>query len=352
MNLDDERTITTYDPSGMGQRLSQLAEQCGNAWDEGGSLPLPQDYGDVDHIVVAGMGGSAVMGDLLRDLAAYEGASPVSTCRDYRLPSGVGERSLVIASSYSGETEETLSCFTEALQRGAKVLTVAHGGHLMLRSEESRIPILPVPAVGEPRTALAYTFIASLAILCRLGLMKDKSHDVQEAVRASQDRLASWKPSSATADNEAKQIALDLQSKVIAVYGSGLLAGVAHRWKTQFNENSKTWSFAEVFPELDHNSVEGYSSAAELKDKMFVILLKSNRYDPRITRRYDVTQAALDEKGVPNRLVQAQEPNALADMLTTTFLGDFTSYYLALLNRTDPSETPILAGIKASLSQT
>ena len=332
----------------MGGRLAQFPPHCRRAWDDGASLAAPPSYRGVRGLVVAGVGGSAVMGDLLGDLSAHQRSLPITTCRGYRLPINVDDNTLVIASSYSGETEEVLSCFEEAVQRGAKVLSITHGSTLKARSEELGMPVLSVPVQGPPRTALAYTFVASLSLLSRLGLVDAKADDLEEAAGVMERLLASWSTTRPTADNEAKQVAADLQGKVVAVYGSGLLSGVAYRWKTQLNENAKTWAFAETLPELDHNSVEGYSSA-ELRGRLFVILLKSAFTDGGMARRYELTQGLLDDSGVPNRLIEGRGPSPLADILATTLLGDCVSFYLAMLNRTDPSMTPAIDRVKASL---
>ena len=335
----------------MRDRLARYPGYCLRAWGDGASLTVPPGCRDVSTVIVAGMGGSAVMGDLLRDLAAHEGSLPISTCRGYGLPSNVGRDALVIVSSYSGDTEEALSCFEQALQEGAKVVAVTRGGTLKTRSDELGIPVLEVPVAGEPRTALAYTFVASLSLLSGLGLVQARSDDLHDAVRVMNEILPSWDISSPTVDNEAKQIAADLQGRIVGVYGSGLVSGVAYRWKTQLNENAKSWAFAEDLPELNHNSVEGYS-AEEFIGKVFVVLLRSAFTDERIVRRYKLTQDLLERSGVPCRPVQGRGSSPLADILETTLLGDFTSFYLAMLNRTDPSQTPALERVKASLGST
>ena len=348
MTLDSESTYERYDPSGMRDRLARFPEYCLSAWGDAASLAVPSGYRDASSLIVAGMGGSAVMGDLLGDLAAHEGSVPVSTCRGYGLPSYVGRESLVIVSSYSGDTEEALSCFEQAVQEGAMVVAVTRGGKLKARSDELGIPVLEVPVAGEPRTALPYTFVASLSLLSSLGLVQAKADDLEGAVRAMNEILPSWDVSSPTVDNEAKQIATDLQGRIVGVYGSGLVSGVAYRWKTQLNENAKAWAFAEDLPELNHNSVEGYSAEGFI-GKVFVVLLRSAFTDERIVRRYKLTQDLLERSGVPCRLIRGRGSSPLADILETTLLGDFTSFYLAMLNRTDPSQTPALERVKASL---
>ena len=351
MDLDDPKTYQHLDLSDMHQRITGLPQQCRQAWEKALSLPMPQEHRQVNRVVVAGMGGSAIGGDLIADLASLEEALPITTIRDYRIPSWVDSKTLVIVSSYSGETEETLSAFMEALHRGARIIAITKGGQLQAEAEAKEIPLLTVDFEGEPRAALGYSFIAPLGILTHLGLVKDKSQELEEVLHALEEEVSLWSKANATRHNMAKQVALEMQGRMVVIYGAGILSSAARRWKTQLNENSKSWAFAEELPELNHNSVVGYSVPGFMKEGAFVVLLQSAYCHPKTKRRYRVTNEILDRAGVKHRTIEAQGKSPLAHMLTTVLLGDYVSYYLALLNGIDPSPVEVIDYLKQRLAE-
>lgn len=335
----------------MAERIAGLGRQCRQAWEEGQAWDPPPSYRDVESVLIVGMGGSAIGGELLGDLATWEGALPVTVCRDYSLPPGVGPGTLVVACSYSGNTEETLSAYHEARQRGARVMAVTGGGALTSLAREHGAPLLPVGYRGEPRSALGYSFFLPLAVLCRLGLLKDKSAHVQEAVGLMERLATALVPTVPEAENLAKDMALALQGRLVTVYGAGFLLGVGRRWKTQINENAKAWALFEVLPEANHNAAAGYGLPPWVRQQVHAVFLHSRFLPARVSRRYAVTQELLARKGVPARQVDGVGDTPLAHMLTTLLLGDFTSYYLAMLNRVDPSPVPEIDLLKERLAE-
>ncbi|MBI4298388.1 MAG: bifunctional phosphoglucose/phosphomannose isomerase [Chloroflexi bacterium] len=351
MVLDDSQIYQRLDPSDMHQRIADLPIQCCHAWEMGLRLPLPEEYSQVNRIVTVGMGGSAIGGDLIAGLASLEEAPSITPVRDYLLPNWVGPQTLVVVSSYSGDTEETLSAFMEALDRGAKIVAITRGGQLQLHAERGKIPLLKIDFHGEPRAAVGYSFLAPLGILSKLRFMKDKSMDLGEAVQVVKEKAAVWSKDNATRHNLAKQIAQELQGRMVVVYGASIMSGVARRWKTQFNENSKSWAFAEELPELNHNSVVGYPLPEAVKERAFVLLLQSSYSHPRTNLRYRVTQEILTRVGVRHQTIEAHGNSALAQMLSTILLGDFISYYLSILNGVDPSPVEVIGYLKERLSE-
>ncbi len=349
MTLDNPQTYRRLDPSGMEGRIANLPRQCRRAWQQASSLETPQSYRQVERIVVAGMGGSAIAGDLVADLASLEKAPPITSCRDYTLPSWVDSQTLVVVSSYSGETEEALSAFKEAVKAEAKIVATTQGGRLKELAETEGFPVLGMENSGEPRSALGYGLIGLLGLLSNLGLVEDKSKDVEEAAKTLEESLTIWGRATPTEKNEAKQLALELHGRLVVVYGAGLLASVARRWKTQFNENAKSWAFFEILPELDHNAVEGYAFPELIGNNAFVVLLISSYSHPRTELRYRFTQEALDKASVKQRVIKSLGENPLSQILSTILLGDFASYYLALLNGVDPSSTEVISYLKKRL---
>ena len=253
-NLDRPEVYASFDPSGLRDRLRALPQQCRAAWRQS-QAPLPADLtGDYDKVVIGGMGGSAIAGDLVADLAALQRTVPVVVVRSFHLPFTLDRRSLFISCSYSGNTRETLSLFRQAIADGAQVLAVTAGGTLAQEAQERNIPVLPVDAPGEPRSAVGYNLILLLGALNRSGLVSVSDDEAQAAVAGLELQLSRIGEEVPTPDNPAKLLARELLDKLVVVYGGGIFSGVARRWKAQLNENAKAWAFYENIPESLHNS--------------------------------------------------------------------------------------------------
>jgi glucose/mannose-6-phosphate isomerase len=276
---------------------------------------------------------------------------PLIVNRDYSIPAFIGPDSLVIASSYSGNTEETLITSADALKAGAKIVAVTTGGELAQWAEQNRLPLVSFSYKAQPRAALGYSFSLVLGILARLGWVSDKSQDMDEAIavmKAWQTEICETVPA---AKNKAKQIAQWLWGCLPVVYGAGYLSEIARRWKGQFNENAKSWGFFEQMPELDHNAVMGYVSPSALRDRMRVILLRSSLDHPRNQRKFEVTEDILKRQGVSTQLVEARGQSALAQMLSVVHLGDYVSYYLAMLYQNDPTPVDTITYLKEQMAK-
>ncbi len=351
INLDNWKLFQKIDPDDMLGRIAELPQQCRDAWRNVQGFELPPEYRQANKIVILGMGGSAIGGDLLRVLAEPECALPIVTNRDYTVPAFVNAQTLVIASSYSGNTEETLSAFAQARERGAKLLAVTTDGELARRARELGAPLLTFSYKSQPRAALGYSLVSLIGVVQKLGFIGDRAADLEEAVavmEALQEEIGAAIP---TAENPAKQLAERLRGCLPVVYGAGYLSEVAHRWKTQFNENAKAWSFFEQMPELNHNAVVGYQFPQELADKVAVVMLTSSLDHPRHRVRFRVTREILDRRGVACEMVSARGQSPLAQMLSAIHFGDYVSYYLALLYEVDPSPVEIIGYLKERLAQ-
>lgn len=349
--LDDPGRLRALDPGDMLGRIGETAMQVRTAWEEARRLKLPPDYRDVQHLVILGMGGSAIGGELLRTLTYAEARLPVIICREYDLPGFAGPHSLVIGVSYSGNTEETLSAFQQARQRGCRLLAITSGGELARLAEQYGAPLYQFSYKAQPRAAMGYLFVPLLAVAERLGMIGSQEQSVQEAAQVVEqlsDELAADVP---TARNPAKQLAGRLHGRLPVIYGAGILSEVARRWKGQFNENSKSYAAYDVFPELNHNAVVGYQNPADLAEAIFVVLLVSSHYHPRTLRRIEVTEELLHRRGIPFERVVARGRSALAQLFSSIVAGDYTSYYLAILYATDPSPVEPIDYLKQRLAQ-
>lgn len=348
--LDDPQTYDTLDPQGMGRHLARLPQQCRLAYQKALDFPLTASFFAVRRAVISGMGGSAIGGDLVQSLAELEGRR-VDVYRDYALPFPMGAATLFVASSYSGMTEETLSAFRQALDSPAQKLAITTGGKLKEVAEANGVPVFPIEYEAPPRAAIAHSFFSLLGLLQKMGLLGDKREDIVETVKMLEKLYGQLGPESPLARNPAKQLATRLAGHVVVIYGAGLLAPVARRWKTQINENSKTWAFYDVFPELNHNSVLGYRFPAELAPRVFVVMLRSNSVHPRIMARYGVTGEVLDKAGVAHQTVDGEGASPLSQMMSLLYLGDYVSYFLAVLQHTDPTPVDAIDYLKKRLRE-
>ena len=351
-NLDNAAIYKKLDTSGLGGRIASLAQQCEDAWAEAKGWKIPTSYADVDHVVIQGMGGSAIAGDLLSDLASLEKSPQISVWRDYGLPTYVNDRTLFIASSYSGDTEETLDGFERAMLAKAKIAAVTSGGKVLAIAKSKRLPVFQIKYKGEPRTSLGYSFMPLISLACKTGLIKDKSKDVAEAIVLLQRGNKELAPQVPTIKNAAKRLAQDIQEHIVAVYGSGFLSNAARRFKGQINENSKGWAFYDLLPELDHNSIVGYQfPKATSKENVRVIMLSSPDLNKRTLLRYEITRKIIAQSGGKGTILTAKGNSPLAQMLNLIQLGDYTSYYLAILYGIDPAPVKVIDFLKGELAK-
>ncbi len=334
----------------MGGRIAALSQQCRDAWVKALAFPLPDSYRQVERVLVLGMGGSAIGGDLLAGLQAMAGELPVDVPRGYGGQQPEDERTLVVASSYSGNTEETLNAFEIAWKPGVKAVACTTGGALANLCRVKGVPVFPVECEGEARSAVGYSLFSLLGFVQRLGLASDRSKDVAEAIGEMNDLAREIVPDAPESRNPAKQLAVTALGKIVVVYAAQHLAAVARRWKTQIAENAKTWAFFELLPELNHNSVEGFRFPQGAADDFLIVMLRSGLYHHRITAR-DLTGELLKEEGIRYAALDARGKGPLGQIMTSILFGDYVSYYLAVLNGVDPSLSPNLDRLKSRLSE-
>jgi len=341
--------IRAADPGDMLGRIKELAQQIRDAWAILGKAALPPAYGDVRNITVAGMGGSAIGGDLAAALLADELKVPMAVHRDYGLPAYIGRDSLVIASSYSGNTEETLASFEQARKRGAKVLVLTTGGKLADLARASNYPVVTFSYKAQPRAALGYSLGLVLGVLTKLSFVRDLTADIDAAL-ADLAKIEERVHEGART-NDAKKMALELFGRVIVAYGAGVMGVMARRVKGQWNENAKNWSAFDVMSELNHNAVVGFPHPPIAKEALTVLLLRSDRDNPRHKLRFEVTRELLDRAGVPHKTLQFAGQNMLSEVLQMVYYTDYVSFYVALLNGADPSPVKSIDYLKDRLAK-
>jgi len=351
INLDNPQVYKQYDPQDMLTHIHNVPELCRQAWQMAAPFALPPDYSRINKVVVLGMGGSAIGGDLVASFVAAEANIHIFVQRGYDLPAFVDDETLIIASSYSGMTEETLSAFRQALNTNSKKLVITTGGKIKELAQEKSVPVFIFSYKAQPRAALPFSFLPILNFLQRLGFVSDKSADFSEMVDVLEQLSSEINESIPFSQNKAKQLAQELYGKLAVIYGAGITTEVAHRWKTQINENSKAWSFHEAFSELNHNAVVGYQFPPELASKIQVVMLQSSHLPPPILRRYRITSQILEKANVNFSLIEGSGKSPLAQIMNLVLFGDYVSYYLAILNKTDPTPVETIDFLKGELSK-
>lgn len=302
---------------------------------------------DIDNVVLAGMGGSA-LGALLTTTWPNHKV-PFVICRDYDIPPFVGPRTLFIASSYSGNTEETLSALEQAESSGAVIAVISAGGKLGERAKQKEYPLAALPAGMQPRYAALYNFKAVISILQASGAYS-KSIDDELSVAAAHIKAAmdDWRPDIASSKNRAKQIALDLIGKSPVIYASPAMFPAAYKWKISINENAKNVAWCNQIPEFNHNEFIGWSSHP-IEKPYAVVDLRSSYDHERIQKRFDVSARMLSGKRPMPITIEAVGDSPLQHLLWLVALGDFVSLYMALLNGIDPTPVELIEKFKTTL---
>lgn len=351
IDLDDRQALSRVDRDDMRNLLLEFPEQVARARALETELP---SFDAIEAIAVCGMGGSAIGGDFLSTyLERQDVTKPITVVRNYRLPPSVNEKTLVMAVSYSGNTEETLSCAREALSRKSPLVAVTSDGELaeLLREHDARIVL--IPGGMPPRTALGYLFVPLLEIL-EPHLSANLGGELEEAVGLLQT-LAQRYADAPEEENEAKRLARAFHERIPVVYGSDRLTDVvARRWKTQINENAKAPAYYDALPELHHNEIMSWNRNEEgraLSRRFVHILLRDRDEHPQIERRFRISREILKHHGREVREVHSEGEGLLARLFSLAHLGDWASYYLAMLYEVDPTPVELIEELKRRLAE-
>lgn len=348
--LDDTEKIHAIDKSGMINFCIDAPKHYGKAAELASKIkcknPIP------NNIIVAGMGGSAIGGEMLKDWSRNKLIVPLEVCREYRLPEYADEKTLVLVSSYSGDTEETLSAFLDALKRECMIFCVTSGGEVLKAAKKHKVPYVEVPGGMPPRAALPYMLIPMMIYLEKAGLVTGVTEEIKEAISVIEEIVKQNGPEVKQSESFAKNTAHFFWESAPVIYGWGPYRSVAQRFKQQLNENSKSPAKWEYFPELNHNEIVGWSGKGEQCKWFSIVFIRDPDGEPfEIECRIDITKSIIQSAGLVTFDLNVQGKSTLAKMLSTVVLGDFISVYFAVERNADPTPVKVIDLLKDTLKE-
>lgn len=353
--LDDLKAIKKLDQSSVLESTGFLPDQIEQAWQEIFELKIPlKRLRKVKNILVAGMGGSGLGARIIDSLNFEVLGLPLEIINGYHLPAYTDKNSLVIISSYSGNTEETLNCYREAVKKKAKLFLISTGGELKRLAQTGKHPAYIFEPTynpsGQPRLGLGYSISSQLALLARLGFIRLAEAQIGETVKHLKELRKKFVPSAKASQNDPKKIAGLLQGKLPVFVSSEHLEGSAHAFKNFLNENSKTFSVEFGLPELNHHLLEGLAFPQENKNLLKMVFLESTLYDPEIKARFKITKKVVEKNKIESISIEMVGRTRLIQVFDSLYLGGFVSGYLAILNGLDPAPIPWVDFFKKELA--
>lgn len=345
--------IKKLDKSGMLEFLLDFPLQCKIAQELGNKAKILFEKKEFNKIVFAGMGGSAIGADLIRSYLYFGCNIPILVLREYSLPAYIDKSSLVFVSSYSGDTEETLSAYNEAKGKTNAIIAISSGGTLKEYAQRDNITFIEIPKGLPPRCAIGYLSIIPLCLLIRLGLIKDASISINQMIETLERlRDKSLLPRIGQRDNMAKYIASRLYNKFVVTYSGSINFDVcAVRLRSQLAENAKVLSSSHFFPEMNHNEIVGWENPRKLFKNFVVLVLRDRDIHLRLARRMDITDKIIKDQGIELIEIWSQGEDLLSRIFSLIYIGDFISYYLAILYGIDPTPVERVTYLKKQLAQ-
>jgi len=347
------KTIKGIDKSDMLGLLLGFPLQCKAAEEMAARAEIKLEKRDFEKIIFVGLGASAAGGDLIRSYLYLENNRVISVFREYVLPSYVDAKSLVFTLSYSGNTEETLSAYAQAKKNGASIVAISSGGKLKEQALKDNVSFVQIPQGLPPRFALGYLSIIPLCILARFGLIDSVLLQIKETIALLEDlKNQSLGPRIQAKDNIAKQAALRLWNKFAVIYSSSVHFDIcARRLRSQLAENAKTLSSTQVFPDINHNEIMGWQNPRKLLKNFVVLMLRDSSMHPRVAKSMDITRQIVGEEGVQSLEIYSRGRGLLSRIFSLIYIGDFISFYLAILYSTDPMPIERIDYLKKKLAQ-
>lgn len=347
--LDRREEIEKIDRGGMLRNVEQFPEMLLQALAQDFVLPKIRN---ISQILILGVGGSAIAGDIVSDFLSGKLEIPILVNRSYFLPAFVGKGTLIFALSYSGNTEEVLFGLREAEKREAAVVAIASGGKLKEVAESKGFPFLLLPSGYQPRAALPYLLVKLLVSLEKLGFVQEVSREISSAAAFLQRLREEYGMQRPVRNNLVKQLAKKTLDKIPIIFGSaGTTAAAALRWKTQFSENSKTTALLNIFPELNHNEIVNLSGLKREEHNFIWLVLRDDGDHERVKKRIEITKSLIGRQLGGANEVFSQGKSLLTRILSLILFGDYLSVYLAILRGVDPTPVEIITRLKKELTR-
>lgn len=341
--LDDIPALKEIDKGDALGVLEGLPDACEAALKVADALEL--DYSKPSRVIITGMGGSAIGGDLMRDWLKKDVLAPIETYRGFQLPVYAGRKTLVIAASYSGNTRETLSALKDAISRRCMCVAITSGGKMLKLAKEKGVPYIQLPGGYMPRFAISYLLLSMAEVFYKVGLIEkhDEIHATIGLLKELRDRL---KADVRTDKNPAKLLASQIDGKIPIIYTFGPFKAAAKRLKAEFNENAKIPAFWGFFPEISHNEIEGWAS--DLSKNFFVIFIRDKGETAGTRGEIEATKGIVERKAGVGEL-HARGDTKLEKILSLVYIGDYVSVYLALTQGKDPTPVGTIQELKGKL---
>jgi glucose/mannose-6-phosphate isomerase len=353
--LDDRAQLLAIDSKQALASIEQLASQIQEAWTTAKALTIPAPKAKIQQVVVAGMGGSILGTHVIQTVFKEELRVPIIIAPDYTVPHFVNEHTLVVASSYSGSTEETLAAVQDAQKKGAQIVGITSGGKLAEWLNENNYPCLQFPTTynpsNSPRMALGYSIFGQMALLSKTGILNLDDSMYQEVLDIIAAVHLDCSVSIEQGVNQAKLLAFEMLHRLPIVTVAEHLEGAAHVFANQINENAKTYSEFRVVPELNHHLMEGLQFPDSNRDNLLFVMVTSGLYEKSNQRRMELTQQVMDENDVHSIAVTLKGETKLSQAFELITISAYASYYLAMLNNQDPVPNPWVDWFKAELKK-
>jgi glucose/mannose-6-phosphate isomerase len=353
-----EAEIKKFDPSDMRKLIADFPQQVRKAVEIGNNFSCPLNVASIRNIVVSGLGGSAIGGDILRGYTSGTLQIPLIVNRHYYLPGFVDEHTLVITASYSGNTEETLAVHRDAMKKKAKIVCISSNGEISLRAGKFRQPLISIPGGLPPRAALGYSFFPTLILMSKLKLISSPDKEILETISLL-ERKSKLYNSASGRKNPALELARKLSGKLPIIYSAADRFDVVNlRWRGQLSENAKMLAYGNVYPEMNHNELVGWSKTFQggnvqtpHMNDMAVVYLRDKQDHKRVQMRMDITKKIIGKCASDVIEVHSEGTSLLARMFSLIYLGDWVSYYAAILNHVDPTPVKAIDYLKNELSK-
>ncbi|MCX7779221.1 MAG: bifunctional phosphoglucose/phosphomannose isomerase [Patescibacteria group bacterium] len=349
--LDHLEKIKAIDGQNLAYLMEKFPFQLKKVWQEKEKINPPADFKEIKNVVFVGMGCDRVAAELMKKFLSFESSLPVEVVSGYQVPKYINQNTLVVFLSYSGNTLEVLSTLKSVQKKKAKIFIISGGGKLNQMAEIYHFPRFQFKGSGPSRANLGYLFF-SLFILCsKLKLIKFSEKNFLSLINFLEEFSQLLEPKQKTEDNVAKYLAYQIFDRLPFIIGAEHLSPVAQRWKKEINENAKTFSFAETMPEFFHNTIIGLEFPFQTRDEIFFLFLESAFYDEQIKKALDIFKKFLRQEKICFETIPAVGKNRLTEMMAMVLLGDWLSFYLAILNQVDPTPVELINYLKNQLSQ-